>query len=58
MKYANDNGSASHSEARDSDYRDARGRATDGTTSSTPAVAAQEVSDEEFYWNDSMTEMQ
>jgi hypothetical protein len=57
MNYANDNGSSSHSGARDSDYRDARGRVPDGTTSSTPAVSAPDVPDEEFYWNNSMTEM-
>jgi hypothetical protein len=58
MNYANDNGSASHSEARDSGYHDARGPVPDGTTSSTPAVSAPDVPDEEFYWNNSMTEMQ
>jgi hypothetical protein len=35
--YANDNSSASHSETRDPDYHDPRGRGPDGTTSSTPA---------------------
>jgi hypothetical protein len=35
--YANDNGSASHSETRDPEYHDPRGRAPDGTSSSTPA---------------------
>jgi hypothetical protein len=57
MNYANENGSSSHSGARDSDYRDARGRVPDGTASSTPAVSAPDVPDEEFYWNNSMTGM-
>jgi hypothetical protein len=56
--YAKDNGSASRSETRDPDYRDAGGRAPDGTTSSTPADSAPDVPDEEFYWYNSMTEMQ
>jgi hypothetical protein len=56
--YANANGSESHSETRDPDYRDARGRAPDGNTSSTPADSAPDVPDEEFYWYNSMTEMQ
>jgi hypothetical protein len=43
------NGSASHSETGDSDYRDARGRAPDGTTSSTPVDSAPDVPDKEFY---------
>jgi hypothetical protein len=56
--YANDNGSTSRSETRDPDYRDARGCAPDDTTSSTPADSAPDVPDEEFYWYNSMTEMQ
>jgi hypothetical protein len=56
--YANDNGSASRSETCDPDYRDARGRAPDGTTGSAPADSAPDVPDEEFYWYNSMTEMQ
>jgi hypothetical protein len=56
--YANDNSSASHSETHDPDYRDARGRAPGGNTSSTPADSAPDVHDEEFYWYNSMTEMQ
>jgi hypothetical protein len=56
--YANVNCSASHSEIRDPDYRDASGRAPDDTTSFTPADSAPDVPDEEFYWYNSMTEMQ
>jgi hypothetical protein len=43
--YANDNGSGPRSETRDPDYRDARGRAADGTTSSTPSDSAPDVSE-------------
>jgi hypothetical protein len=46
--YANNNGSASLSGTRDPDYRDARGRAPHGNTSSTPADSAPDVPDEEF----------
>jgi hypothetical protein len=56
--YADDNSSASRSEIRDPDYRDARGRTPDGNTSSTPVDSAPDVPDEEFYWYNSMTEMQ
>jgi hypothetical protein len=56
--YANDNGFGSRSETRDPDYRDARGRDPDGTTSSTRADSAPDIPDEEFYWYNSMTEMQ
>jgi hypothetical protein len=48
--YSNDNGSASRSETRVPDCRDARGRAPDGTTSSTPANSAPDVPDVGFYW--------
>jgi hypothetical protein len=56
--HANENVSASQSETRDPDYRDARGRTPEGTTSSVPADSAPDVPDEEFYWYNSMTEMQ
>jgi hypothetical protein len=56
--YANDNSSASHSETHDADYRDARARAPDGTPSSTPMDSAPDVPQEEFYWYNSVTEMQ
>jgi hypothetical protein len=53
--HADDNGSASRSEIRDRDYRDARGRTPDGNTSSAPADSAPDVPDEEIYWYNSMT---
>jgi hypothetical protein len=53
--YANENGSASRSETRDPDYSDVRGRAPDGTSSSTPADSAPNVPEGEFYWYNSMT---
>jgi hypothetical protein len=45
----NDNGAVPYSETRNPEYGDSRGRAPDGTTCSTPADPAPEVSDEAVF---------
>jgi hypothetical protein len=56
--YGIDNGAASHSLTRKPDYRASRGRAPDGTASSTPTDPAPGVPDAGFFWYNTMKDMQ